>query len=51
MDCFLSFHFSLRSDSDNDGVVLLHESMPNGDAGVYAEGDTLTHEVGHWLNL
>jgi hypothetical protein len=43
--------FPTKKLSSSDGVVILDETMPGGTAGKYALGDTLTHEVGHWLAL
>lgn len=46
-----TFPWTVSTAPDLDGATILFSSVPGGTASPYNQGDTLTHEVGHWLGL
>ncbi|KAG8715025.1 hypothetical protein FRC11_006080 [Ceratobasidium sp. 423] len=48
---YATFPWSYQEKPQDDGVVLLYNTVPGGSNAPFNLGRTLTHEAGHWLGL
>lgn len=48
---FATFPWDYKNEASLDGVVVGINTVPGGSSDPYNEGQTLTHEIGHWAGL
>jgi len=48
---FATLPISCSGSTEGDSVVINYKSVPEGGEANFDQGDTLVHEVGHWLGL
>jgi hypothetical protein len=46
-----TFPIDYNDKPELDGIIIKDQTLPGGNQSPYNLGDTLTHEVGHWLGL
>ena len=46
---YATFPWNYAAAPEKDGIVITVQTLANGTHPFYSEGDSLAHEIGHWL--